>query len=144
MQKATGDDSRSMAGFAIVFALIMGGVLAMIVNSGKVFHFSEGIGVSEIIILAVAGGLPLAAIGWAIYTIVIHRRSAAVNRVDILEGTVRLRLRRHRTLVLREIVIGDRALAINEAAYGALEDGLRYRVYVVPIAEVVVGIESIA
>ena len=40
MQKATGGDSRSMAGFAIVFALIMGGVLAMIVNSGKVFHFS--------------------------------------------------------------------------------------------------------
>ena len=141
-RKATGDDATFMAGFAIVFALVMGGVLALIVSSGKLFDFSEGISFDEVMILLVAGGLPLSALFWAVYTIVVHRRSAAIDRVDIIEGSVTLRIIRHRRLVLREVRVEGRTFALTEAAYDALEDGAHYRVYAVPLANVVVGIET--
>ena len=77
---ATLSDATFMAGFAIFFAAVMYGLLYMIIASGKVFDFKDGITVAEFAILFAAGGLPTSAILWAIYTIIIHRRARNSRR----------------------------------------------------------------
>lgn len=142
-RSATAEDAGFMAVFAGLFAALMYTVLGVLIADGRFFDLSEGLSIHHIIVGLVAGGLPTSALGWAIYTGVIHRRARGIAHVSSCEGPVHLRVRRQGPLALYELRIGKQSFDVSERVYGAVREGDRYRVYFVRISRVVVMAEPL-
>ena len=140
---ATSGDATFMGGFAIFFAAVMYGVLYMIVDSGKVFEFSDGVSLAEGGILLAAGGLPTAGILWGIYVIFIHQRARGATSVEKIEGTASPKVLRHRQAVVYQLTIGGQTFDLTALAHERIESGQPYRAYFEPRSNVVVAMERI-
>ncbi len=137
--KATGDDATFMAGFAVLFAIVMYGVLWFIWDSGAFDRMSGGGG----LVIAIAGGFPTAAIAWAIWTWVVHRRSRGATQVAVAEGAVETNTRRYRGVALHQVLIDGEAFDVTPEAQAAIGALSHARLYYVPVSRVVVGAEAI-
>ncbi len=133
-----------MTGIAFVLAVVMWTILGYLIHDGRLFREADGATdvFALVAIVLVAGVLPASGVVWAVWTWVVHARTAA--RTARVEGVVTLAEHRHRGMVvLREMRIGGRSFAVNARAFGLLREGARYRAFYVPVGDVVVGIEPI-
>jgi hypothetical protein len=116
----------------------MYGILIILVRDGRFFH-ADGELFALVAIVLMTGVLPTAALAWAVWTLIVHKRT--VPRCELVEGVVEKRVQRHRALVLHELAVGEKTFIVNERAHSLVADGARYRVYFVPLADVVVSME---
>ena len=138
---ATSFDAWFNAGFAILFAAVMYGVLWFILDSGKLFDFAQGISFAEVVILVVAGGLPTACLGYAAYTIRVHFRSRDAVAVASIEGPASLGEMRWRGAVAHEVSVGGETFPLSATAHAALIQDRPVRLYYVESSRVVVAAE---
>lgn len=143
VRSATRSDAAFMTGLAVVLAGVLWSLLGYLVFvDGRLFaHAGDGSAdvVGLVALVLVTGVLPAAGVAWAIWTWVVHARTPA--RADVVEGAVTLVEHRQRGMVvLRELRVAGRSFAVNELAFRLLREGDRYRVFYVPVGDVVVGI----
>jgi hypothetical protein len=144
VRAATASDAVFMTGTAVVLAALLWGILGYLVHDGRLFSGSSvhgaGDGLALLALVLVAGVLPFAAVGWAGWTWVVHRRTEP--KLERLEGTITLRIRRIRHVELHELQLSGATFGVTPRLYALLRSGARYRVYFVPLAQVVVAVEA--
>lgn len=144
VRQATASDAAWMTGMAIVLAVVMWGILGYLIHDGRLFSgasvhgASDGVGLIAIVL--VAGVLPAAAVAWAGWTWVVHRRTEL--KLETLEGEVTLRIQRIRQVELHELRVKGVTFGITPRLHRLLRSGAKYRVHFVPLALVVVAIEA--
>jgi hypothetical protein len=145
VRSATGDDAGCMTAFAIVFAGVLWSILGYLVYDGRMFSAESfrdaGSILAVVAVVLVAGVLPLAGVVWAVWAWIVHARTRPV--VERAQGVIALRIRRGKHVVLHEVVVAGRTLAVTPRVHALLVDGLAYRFFVVPLADVVVAIEPV-
>lgn len=140
VSEATRSDAAWMTGLAVVLCAVLWPILGYLIVDGRIFDDGNVIAIGAIFL--VAGVLPAAAVAWSAWTWIVHGKTPA--KTQVVEGVIWLEAHRQRGMVvLRELHVDGRAFALSEQAFHVLRPRARYRVFFVPVADVVVAIEPL-
>lgn len=134
-----------MVGFAVFFAAVMYGLLYIFAKDGRIFNFSDGISIEEIVLLFVAAILPTLFLIQSMYMLAIYWRSRRAKQVRTLEGVIELQVLRgkYRVVAYYVLIVGNYRFGLSRSVYNLLQSGNLCRIYYEPITRAIVAIESV-
>ncbi len=125
------------------------GVLLAVVPWVVIYY---GFGVDNLVVVGFAGMFSLFGL-FSLRSAARYTAEARAGRVEVLEGVVTSIMRRksdgesqsthYYYCVASEDRLGDQEFSVDQKAYNALVDGLRYRLYVTPRSRTLIGIEPV-
>ncbi len=144
IRKHADDDAGGMLGIALVLGVVMYGIGGYLFHDGRVFQIRTGsdmLGVLGIVFGTVL--LPTSAIVWAGYTMWMASRTRGHLTVKTLVGAVETRRIAYKQSEIFELTVEGQRFDVGPAVFDALENGARYRVYVVPEIGTVISVEPV-
>ncbi|HIK10721.1 MAG TPA: hypothetical protein IGS52_10700 [Oscillatoriaceae cyanobacterium M33_DOE_052] len=142
---AAKDEAVWATGFALIFGLVMYGILYILVQEGQIINLANGISsVEEIVLLGVTGVLPTFFLIQAVRIWLIYRRSSLAKQVMTTDGAIELEAMRLKYgVMVYQMIVGKSKFGLTPVVYNLLKTGNLCRIYYEPITQSIVAIEPI-
>ncbi|GAB4292932.1 MAG: hypothetical protein Fur0025_28970 [Oscillatoriaceae cyanobacterium] len=142
LMAAVKDEAVWATGFALIFGLVMYGILYFLVQEGRTINLGNGISIEEIVLLGVTGVLPTFFIIQAIRIGLIYSKSSLAKQVMIVDGAIELQAMRLKYgVMVYQMIVGKYKFGLTPLVYNVLQTGNFCRIYYEPITNSIVAIE---
>ncbi len=139
---AVKDEAVWATGFAVIFGLVMYGLLYFFVQDGRTINLGNGISLEEIVLIGVTGVLPTFFIIQAVRILLIYRRSSLAKQVMIVDGAIEVQAMRFKYgVMVYQMIVGKFRFGLVPVVYNLLQTGNFCRIYYEPITNTIVAIE---